>query len=137
LHSVDISQNAVNVAMAEVGAQKLENNVTIHLSDSLEFLRRFKEPVDFLYLDSYEYSEELPERTICQEHHLNEFKLIENRLHNNSIVLIDDCGLPGGGKGKKVIDYMIPRGWKIIISKYQVLLLHKDSSVFREHLVSE
>ena len=84
--------------------------------------------IDFLYLDSYDYSKtDLEIQRKSQEHHLQEFKIIEDRLHKNTIVLIDDCGLPGGGKGKTVIAYMLQKGWEIIINKYQVLLLHKDS----------
>ena len=49
-------------------------------------------------------------------------KAIENKLHQSSIILIDDCNLPGGGKGKKAINYLQSKGWQILISKYQVLL---------------
>lgn len=43
-------------------------------------------------------------------HHLNEFMAIENQLHDKTIVLIDDCDLPNGGKGKLVVDYMLKNG---------------------------
>ena len=129
LHSVDISEESVRVAQLEVNEQSLAENVKLHLSDSVAFLTEFKDSVDFLYLDSYDYSENVDVQKKSQEHHLKEFRAIENQLHKNSIVLIDDCGLPEGGKGKTVIAYMQTQGWNILIEEYQVLLLHKDFSV--------
>lgn len=128
MHSVDISEDSVKGSQQEVENQNLQDVVTVHLDDSLNFLKDFKGEIDFLYLDSYDYSKtDLQIQKDSQEHHLKEFKIIEDRLHKNTIVLIDDCGLPGGGKGKTVIAYMLEKGWKVIINKYQVLLLHKDS----------
>ncbi len=98
------------------------------LNDSLEFLKEFNKPVDYLYLDSYDYSKKDKGIQIrSQEHHLKEFQTIENQLHDNSVVLIDDCRLPGGGKGKKVVEYMIKRDWVILLDKYQILLVKKNS----------
>lgn len=128
MHSVDISEESVKGSQDEVNNQGLQHVVTVHLSDSLAFLKTFKEPVDFLYLDSYDYSKTDKDIQVkSQEHHLKEFKLIENQLHKNSIVLIDDCGLPGGGKGKTVVEYMLKKNWKILINAYQILLVKKES----------
>lgn len=128
MHSVDISEDSVKGSQAEVDNQKLNDTVTVHLNDSLEFLKTFNEPVDFLYLDSYDYSKTDTDIQIkSQEHHLKEFKIIEDKLHKDSIVLIDDCGLPGGGKGKTVIAYMLEKDWEILIDAYQVLLVKKES----------
>lgn len=130
LHSVDISEDSVNSSQLEVNNQGLNNAVTVHLNDSIRFLKNFKDPIDFLYLDSYDYSKTDKEIQIkSQEHHLKEFKVIEDKLHKNSIVLIDDCKLPGGGKGKTVVEYMMKKDWKILISAYQILLVKKDSLV--------
>lgn len=126
MHSVDISTDSVSGSQAEVRKQGLEDFVTVHLNDSLEFLKSFKNPVDFLYLDSYDYSRtDIDIQTKSQEHHLKEFKIIESKLHENSIVLIDDCGLPGGGKGKTVVEYMQKKGWSVLINAYQILLVKK------------
>tara|TARA_R110002073_G_scaffold126764_4_gene271805 strand:- start:12041 stop:12712 length:672 start_codon:yes stop_codon:yes gene_type:complete len=128
LHSVDISEESVKGSQDAVNEQGLNDTVTIHLNDSLEFLKTFNQNVDFLYLDSYDYSKTDKDVQLkSQEHHLKEFKTIENKLHKNSIVLIDDCGLPGGGKGKTVIEYMLKKKWEILIDAYQVLLVKKES----------
>ena len=123
LHSVDNSAESIDGAKAEVVRQALGECVKWHLKDSLEFLAEFREPVDFLYLDSYDYDKKDTSIQIAsQEHHLAEFKAIESRLHENSLVLIDDCKLPNGGKGKLAVEFMLGRGWKVLMSEYQILL---------------
>lgn len=125
-YSVDISEESVKGSSEELKKQGLENVVSVILSDSLTFLENFKEKVDFLYLDSYDYSHtDVEIQRKSQEHHLKEFQLIEDKLHEDTIVLIDDCRLPNGGKGKTVIEYMQQKGWKIILNEYQVLLVKK------------
>jgi len=131
MHSVDISKDSVDVAQHEVDTLGLNKNVQIHLSDSIEFLKNFNQEVDFLYLDSYDYSEDPEVQLKSQHHHLYEFKAIERMLHKNTIVLIDDCDLPGGGKGKLAIEYMLANSWAVILKRYQVLLLHKDSTLIK------
>jgi len=129
MHSVDISEDSVKGSQTEVNAQDLGEHVQVHLSDSVQFLMNFEQQVDFLYLDSYDYSKDLEVQKLSQEHHLKEFKAIEDRLHENTIVLIDDCKLPNGGKGKTVIEYMLKKDWKILIDAYQVLLVRKNFSL--------
>ncbi len=127
LHSVDISLESISQAQAEVNNQGLQDVVNIHHSDSVKFLQNFNQQVDLLYLDSYDYSShDIEIQKKSQEHHLAEFKSIENCLHHNSVVLIDDCDLPNGGKGKLVIEYMLSRGWKTVMDSYQVLLVRED-----------
>lgn len=126
LHSVDISPESVAIARKAVAERGLQDTVTIHLDDSLNFLHKFEEPVDFLYLDSYDYSDDPEIQRKSQQHHLEEFKRIEDRLGRNSLVLIDDCALPNGGKGKLAIAYMLEKGWKIAHEGYQVLLVRNS-----------
>ena len=126
VHSVDISEKSIEVAQIEVNKQGLASNVKIHHSDSIVFLENFKEKVDFLYLDSYDYSDYPEVQIKSQMHHLKEFKAIENQLHENTIVLIDDCALPNGGKGKLAVEYMLKKDWKIIMEAYQIMLVRKN-----------
>ncbi|MBO0322026.1 class I SAM-dependent methyltransferase [Muricauda sp. CAU 1633] len=129
VHSVDINEESVKNAQAEVDRQYLQEFVQIHHSDSLIFLEDFNQKVDVLYLDSYDYSNDPEVQKKSQQHHLEEFQRIEEQLHDNSIVLIDDCDLPNGGKGKLVIAYMLEHGWKILVESYQVLLVRDDFSL--------
>ena len=123
LYSIDIDSAAVEIANKEIVERGLEVAVSTHVSDSIIYLENFQQPVDFLYLDSYDYDKrDLAVQKASQEHHLKEFKAVESRLHDQSVVLIDDCDLPGGGKGKTVIKYMLGTGWKIEMQQYQVIL---------------
>jgi len=123
LHTVDIDGGAIATAKSALDKLGLGDRVELHTSDSVAFLEAFDEQVDFLYLDSYDYHRtDTSIQTASQEHHLKEFKAIESRLHEGTFVLIDDCDLPAGGKGKLVIDYMLSRGWKMHMFKYQALL---------------
>lgn len=124
LHSVDIDATATAKAAEVVNAMSLTSFVELTVSDSVSYLNAFSEPVDFLYLDSYDYHKRDREiQRASQQHHLDEFLAIESRLHDLSIVLIDDCNLPGGGKGKSVIEYMLQHDWKVHMQQYQVLLV--------------
>ncbi|MDA0195754.1 MAG: class I SAM-dependent methyltransferase [Bacteroidetes bacterium] len=126
LYSVDIDSIALKQAEIEIKNYNLSGHVHLKASDSIAFLKLFDQKVDFLYLDSFDYDKK--DRSIqrkSQEHHLAEFKAIESRLHQGSIVLIDDHKLPGGGKGKLAIEYMTQKGWEIVMEEYQVLLSQK------------
>ena len=106
-----------------IDEMNLSSHIELNTSDSIKYLKSFPRKVDFLYLDSYDYNRNNPEKIkSSQNHHLEEIKAIEKKLHKNSIILIDDCKLPGGGKGKKAIKYLQSNGWKILMNKYQVLL---------------
>jgi len=124
LDSVDIDASAVAEASRAIDDLDLRNYVSVHVGDSVQYLSEFKNQVDFLYLDSYDYSRkdtEIQERS--QQHHLKEFQAIEDRLHGGTVVLIDDCNLPGGGKGKLVIEYMLSNRWKLFHFAYQAVLV--------------
>ncbi|WP_299112781.1 class I SAM-dependent methyltransferase [uncultured Winogradskyella sp.] len=130
MYSVDISEDSVKGSQYAVTEQGLDKNVSVLLQDALVFLAEFDQKIDLLYLDSYDYSRtdvEIQQKS--QEHHLKEFQLAEDKLHEQTIVLIDDCGLPGGGKGKLVVEYMIEKGWEVLIDTYQILLIKKGTSV--------
>jgi len=96
------------------------------LSDSVSFLEDTEVIPDLLYLDSLDYpigeqSEDVEMRDAAQNHCLNEFRAIENRLKPDSIVLLDDNQLPGGGKPKLVKEYLFYNGWKCLLDFQQSL----------------
>ena len=123
LHSVDINQQNVDTCQETVSVEGLDDYITLNVSDSVAYLQAFEPTIDLLYLDSYDYDKRDPEVIkASQEHHLNEVKAAESNLHDKSVILIDDCNLPGGGKGRLVIDYLLERGWQVVMSKYQVVL---------------
>lgn len=101
-------------------------HITYVVGDSIAFLSAFPEPIDFLYLDSLDYDFDNPEPS--QVHHLAEFQAAEGRLHAESVILVDDCDLPAGGKGGKLVPYLLDNGWQTLETGYQVLLVRVGSS---------
>ena len=120
LSTVDISEQAIERAKDATVAWA--SHIDYFVSDSVAFLENFGKKIDFLYLDSFDY--DIANPTPSQEHHLREIKAAEKWLHEKSIVMIDDCDLPFGGKGKLVIEYLSNLGWKTLYSGYQVILTH-------------
>lgn len=124
LYSVDIDPEATKRAGEAVSEMGLSDSVTLVTSDSVAYLDEFTDTVDFLYLDSYDYHKtDTAIQTASQEHHLKEIKAIEGCLHDDTIILIDDCDMPNGGKGKLVIERLTAQGWKVHMSEYQVILV--------------
>ena len=84
-------------------------------------LRRFCQPIGLLYLDSYDYSEKRVDA--CQRHQLAELGAAIGKLDiQGALVLIDDCDLPNGGKGRLSQAYLEDLGnWEKIHDGYQAL----------------
>ena len=124
LYSVDIDPDATRRAGVAVDAMGLGGSVTLVTSDSVEYLDEFTDSVDFLYLDSYDYHKtDTAIQKASQDHHLKEINAIEGCLHDDTVILIDDCDLPNGGKGKLIIQYLTEAGWKVHMSEYQVIMV--------------
>lgn len=92
-----------------------------HLSDSKEFLKNFELQIDLLYLDSYDWFPNEPMLSACQKHQLDEFLAAEDKLHEKSILLLDDVHLPNGGKSKKLEEILPSKEWKCIYKDHQSL----------------
>ena len=119
LYSIDHSRTAIEKAQS--ATRQFVSNIQFSRSDTIAFLEKFDQPIDFLYLDSHEYdcNQPLP----SQEHHLREIVSAFPSLHEKSIVMIDDCDLPSGGQGKLAIEFLIDRDWEIIHQGYQTILI--------------
>ncbi len=123
MFSVDISES--HIAIAKKASTPYLENLHFILQDSVEFLANFEGTIDFLYLDSYDYDENNPGPP--QLHCLSEIMAASDKLHDESIVMIDDCNIPGGGKGKLAIEWLLERGWKKLTNRHQVILIKKIS----------
>jgi hypothetical protein len=119
MFSVDISESHIDIA--QKASVPFHRNLHFILQDSVEFLRTFQGKIDFLYLDSYDYNENHPGPP--QAHCLKEIKAAYDKLHEASVVMIDDCNIPGGGKGKLAIEWLLARGWKKVTNRHQVILV--------------
>lgn len=119
VYTVDIRAETLKGAEQDVGSTK--DYVRFNLSDSVEFLRNFNQTIDFLYLDSLDYHSNNPSPS--QTHHLKEIFAALPFLTEESIVMIDDCNLIGGGKGLLAIDYLVKNGWNVVYNGHQVILV--------------
>lgn len=119
----DIDQECIDTC--KTITKKLKKHIKYVCGDSINFLKKLKGQIDFLYLDSYDFDKNDPDP--ARNHNLEEFKAAEDKLHDKSIVLIDDTGNHiDQGKGKITIQYMLQKGWKIIDHHYQTLLAKQN-----------
>lgn len=58
-----------------------------------------------------------------QEHQLKELELALPHMEQGGIILLDDCDLPGGGKGRLSKEYLSEIGATCILDAYQSLWL--------------
>tara|TARA_B100001175_G_scaffold309539_1_gene311375 strand:+ start:3820 stop:4383 length:564 start_codon:yes stop_codon:yes gene_type:complete len=112
LHSCDIS--LINIRNAKKFTNQFSQNITFYNLDSLFFLKNFNKKIDLLYLDSLDGHDIVA----SSQHQLNEIKIGLNKLHNKSLVLLDDKG----SKTKLSINFLKDSNYKIIYeTDYQVL----------------
>ena len=83
LHTCDIEKS--NIEAAKKFCKKFSKFVNFYIDDSLNFLKNFNKKIDLLYLDSLDGNQ-----LGAQNHQLNEIKLAEKKLHNKSLILLDD-----------------------------------------------
>jgi hypothetical protein len=112
LYTCDINQKNIN--NAKKFTKRFKDKVTFYLDDSVLFLKNFDKKIDFLFLDSLD-----GQHPNAAEHQLNEIKNSINRLHNRSLVLLDDKGIKTNLSAK----YMVNHGFKIINETNEQLLL--------------
>ena len=114
LYTCDIESKNIN--NAKKFCKKNNQFITFIVDDSLNFLDNFKDPIDFLYLDSLD-----GQFVGASEHQLKEIKLAIKNLKKDSLVLLDDKG----AKTNLSIDFMLKNNFKIINeTKEQVLLTY-------------
>ena len=86
-----------------------------YIKDSLVFLKDFKYSIDLLYLDSLDGHDPIA----ASNHQLKEAQIAIEKLHDKSLILLDDKG----SKTNSSIDFLIKNNFKIIYeTNYQVLL---------------
>jgi hypothetical protein len=113
LYTCDVSKGNIKSAMNFT--KSLENNITFCVDDSVNFLSKFNLTIDFLYLDSLDGHNP----KIASEHQLKEIKTAINKLHENSLVLLDDKLL----KTNLSLDFLKKNNFKILKeTDFQILL---------------
>ena len=113
LHTCDISSE--NIDNAKKFTIEYSNYIEFYIKDSLDFLKEFKYPIDLLYLDSLDGHDPIA----ASNHQLMEAKIAIKKLHDKSLVLLDDKG----SKTNLSINFFKENSFKIILeTDYQVLL---------------
>ncbi len=118
LHSVDLTPQ--HVTFAREWTAVFGDAVNVYEGDAIEFLARFSSPIDVLYLDSLDTTQ-----SGHAEHCQKELEAALPKLHNNSLICIDDTPWRSGafiGKGATVVPWLLNNGWYILYAGYQVVL---------------
>lgn len=87
--SVDISAEKVELCRSHIAG--IADKVEVVQACSVEFLTTFGRPIDFLYLDSYDFYAGVEEES--RQHCLREVLAAWQWLHRGTLVLIDDCNV--------------------------------------------
>ena len=113
LYTCDISSKNINAA--KIFTKKYSRYISYFIEDSVSFLKNFSNPIDLLYLDSLDGHNPI----LASEHQLNEIEAAIDKLHEKSLILLDDKG----SKTNLSIDYLLKNKFKIIFeTNFQVLL---------------
>lgn len=118
LHTVDINPEYIEVC--KFVTERNKDFVRYHASDSVEFLHNFAQRIDLLYLDSMDFIT-TGDPNPPQDHAVKEYEAAKNKLHDKSIIVIDDVALPHGGKAGKLLPILQSDGWRIRFLGYQVV----------------
>ena len=101
----------------------IEDSVSFLRGIRAEYLTRDIRCINVLILDSFDY--DAGKEKQAQAHNLNEVIAALPHMADNSIIVIDDCALQGGGKGGLSVPYLEGIGWAVIHSSYMVILEKK------------
>lgn len=113
-YTVDLDNEAVELA------RKLCPSAGVNCGDSVEFLSKFKDQIDLLYLDSFDL--DMSNFHAAALHCMFEFCAALPKLHAGSIVFIDDSPMTDmviSGKGKYVAQYLKQLGVSPFTFGYQ------------------
>ncbi len=124
LYTIDVLEEAI--AFSKNATRVFSDWIKYKTMDSEQFFDEFDGTIDFLYLDGFD---SLPgQEQLASEKQLREIQKAYPKLAENCIVLLDDARLPFGGKTAYSSEYLISKGFKLIISSYQ-LLYYREKSV--------
>lgn len=128
LFTIDISNDHIN--RCKLITNKFKNNIDYINASSEDFLKNFKEKIDFIYIDTGD----LNPVELNGKLHLLEVKIIVERdlLNKDGIILIDDVKNLNSkaeninfewGTAQYAIEYLLDNGFRILFDEYQVILV--------------
>jgi hypothetical protein len=122
MRSVDIDSTACEAARNTITS----TNFSVVNSDSVTWLETLTDlaQVDLFYLDSYDV--DWNDDTDSADHHLKEFRVIEQHIKSGAVVAIDDNSRwvnnnRRTGKGRAIVEYLETQGHLPIYDEYQII----------------
>jgi hypothetical protein len=127
--TVDLAEESVNYSKSRMTSE----NSVVTLGDSITRLKQLneklaKDPIDFLYLDSFDAPRDQPQ--VVQQsalHHLYELLTIAPSLKPGALIGVDDNWFEVrngqevvAGKGQFILDYMNKSGRPLVHNGYQL-----------------
>jgi len=120
LYTVD--NNAKHLSIAKKITAPFQDNIIYVLDDSHHFLNNLVIKIDLLYLDSLDADPNNQQITReAQLHQLVEIQLALPKLSEKAIVLLDDNNLPFGGKPYLAKDFLLEKGFTLLMDYHQSL----------------
>lgn len=112
-----VDAHPANLETSKKLTAEYEPFVTYVLSDSVEYLRTFRDSIDLLYLDSHDYQPDNP--LPSQKHNLAELTEALPKLSALACVLIDDNEPSAGGKGELSKKLLKGNGFICLLDYFQ------------------
>jgi len=116
-YSIGSSQSDVQVA--KNSTLVFGTKIFVVCDDAIAFMRKFDKMIDFLYLNSSDYAS--GNLQASQAHYLKEIVAAYPKFHEDSIVMVEDTS--ADGVGNHALNFLIAKGWVILQSGYQVILV--------------
>lgn len=121
-HLYTVDNNRDNLAISQRETLEFRLHISYELSDSLDYLERFDDKIDLLYLDSLDCKEDPNDSNLeAQSHALLELKIALPKLSEKAIILIDDNLFLNGGKTKLCKEFLQSKGWICVMDYKQTL----------------
>ena len=113
LYSCDLSKK--NIKSSIKFTKNFSNYIYFVINDSVIFLKNLEFKIDFLYLDSLDSHDQYR----ASLHQLKEIESALDKLHRNSLVLLDDKKT----KGSLSLKFMLNKNFKILNETEEQVLL--------------
>lgn len=124
LWTIDNSKDAIEMCKA-ITAEWADRITYLH-RDSVFVLREFRRKIDLLYLDSMDCPiDPKKDPRPPQMHQLREIQAAYSKLHDNSIVLLDDNDFLNGGKTRLSKRWLEKQGWTCLLDSQQTVWVKK------------
>jgi hypothetical protein len=122
--TIDLSSHSVENCKKQMICPRtavIEHDSVSYLQDLNGKLKTENKQIDFLYLDSFDWTPELQVESAT--HHLKELEAIWDSIKKGALVGVDDnwkIGETRVGKGWLVLEYFEKLGIKPVFDKYQI-----------------